>query len=52
MMVGVPAVVQWVNDPVCLCGGAGSIPGLAHQLKESGVAAAVVATPAWILSLA
>ena len=23
---GVPTVVQWVSDPVCLCGGAGSIP--------------------------
>ena len=24
---GVPAVVHWVNDPACLCGGTSSIPG-------------------------
>ena len=26
-MLGVPTVGQWVNDPACLCGGSGSIPG-------------------------
>ena len=25
-LAGVPTVVQWVNDPACLCGGLGSIP--------------------------
>lgn len=27
--VGVPTVAHWVNDPTCLCGGAGGIPDLA-----------------------
>ena len=30
---GVPAVVQWVNDPVCLCGGTGSIPAQCSRLR-------------------
>ena len=28
---GAPTVAQWVNDPVYLCGGAGSIPGPASS---------------------
>ena len=31
---GVPAVARWVNDPDCLCGGAGSITGLMQQVKD------------------
>ena len=27
-------VAQWINDPACLCGGAGSIPGLAQWVKD------------------
>lgn len=31
--MGVPAVVQWVVDPACLCGGAGSdlCPGAVYK---------------------
>jgi len=36
---GVPTVTQWVHDPACLCGGAGSIP---HPDQGVKVAAAVV----------
>ena len=25
-LLGVPAVLRWVSDPACLCGGTGSIP--------------------------
>ena len=32
---GVPAVVQWVNDPACLCGGTGLIPSLAQWVKDA-----------------
>ena len=32
--MGVPAVTQQVNDPVCLCGAADSVPGLAQQVKD------------------
>lgn len=32
--VGVPAVAQWINDPVCPSGGAGSIPGLEQWVKD------------------
>ena len=31
---GVPAVVQWVTDPACLCGGDSSIPGLVQWVKD------------------
>ena len=31
---GVPAVVQWVNDPACLCGGSGLLPGLVQWVKD------------------
>ena len=31
---GVPAVGQWVNDPVCLFGGADSIPCPAQWVKD------------------
>ena len=27
---GVPTVVQWVNDPACLCGGTSLIPSPAQ----------------------
>ena len=27
-------MVQWVNDPACLCGFAGSIPGLVQWIKD------------------
>ena len=30
----VPAVVQWVNDSACLCGGTGLIPTLAQWVKD------------------
>ena len=40
---GVPTVAQWVNDLACLCGGAGSIPSPAKQVKDSfSTAAAAV----------
>lgn len=34
---GVPTVVQWVNDPACLCGIAGSIPLLAQWVKDTAL---------------
>ena len=37
----VAAVVQWVNDPACLCGGADLIPGLAKWVMDPFVAATV-----------
>ena len=33
-MLGVSAVVLWVNDLACLCGGAGSIPRLVQWVKD------------------
>ena len=33
-MQGVSAVVQWVNEPTCLCGIAGSIPRPAQWVKD------------------
>ena len=27
-------MMQWSNDLACLCGGMGSIPGLAHWVKD------------------
>ena len=27
-------MAQWVNDPVCLCGGAGLIPSLVQWVKD------------------
>ena len=33
----IPVVAQWVNDPVCLCGVAGSIPSLVQWVKGFGV---------------
>lgn len=33
-MCGVPTVARWVNDPACLYGVAGSIPGLVQWLKN------------------
>ena len=32
--MGVPTVVQWVNDLACLCGGTGSTPSLAQWVKD------------------
>ena len=32
--LGVPAVVQWVNDPARHCGGAGLISRLAQWVKD------------------
>ena len=43
-VVGVPVMVQWVRNPTAAarcCWGAGSIPCLAQQVKESRVATAV-----------
>ena len=37
---GVHAVVQWVNDPARLCGGAGSIPGPSAVGQGSCIATA------------
>ena len=34
LCLGVPAVVQWVNDLVCLCGGAGLTPGLVQGVED------------------
>ena len=46
----VPVVVQWVNDPVFLCGSASSIPGQAEWVKS--LVLPQVAAEAWIQSLA
>ena len=35
--VGVPTVAQWVNDPACLCQGAGLSPGLTKWVKDSAL---------------
>ena len=61
-VLGVPAVVQWVNGTACLYGIVHSIPGPARWVKDpaedaswgSSIAAAVVwvADAAWIQSLA
>jgi len=32
--MGIPAVAQWVNDPDCFFGGAGSIPSPAQWAKD------------------
>ena len=32
--IGVPSVVQWVNNPACLCGGASWILGLVQWVKD------------------
>ena len=36
-VLGVPAVVQWLNDLFGLCGGTGSIPGLGQWVKDPGL---------------
>lgn len=33
-VLGVAAVAQWVNDLTCVCGIAGSIPGLVQWVKD------------------
>ena len=33
IILGIPAVVQWVKDLACLCGGAASIPGREQWLR-------------------
>ena len=30
----VPAMLKWVNDPACLCGSSGSIPGPGRWVKD------------------
>ena len=34
VIIGVPAVVQWVHDLACLYAGAGLIPSLAQWVKD------------------
>ena len=31
---GVPALVKWINDPACLCGGPGSICGRVQWVRD------------------
>ena len=38
---GVPAMVQWVNDLACLCGGASSISNQVDWVKDLAFAATV-----------
>ena len=33
-VMGVPTVVQWVNDPVCLSGGPDLMPSLVQWVKN------------------
>ena len=41
-MIGVPTLAQWVRGPVCLCRGAGLIPGSVQCGLRIWIAAAVV----------
>ena len=40
-VIGVPTVVQWVNDPDCLCVIAGSIPGLTDTVAQAAAPAQI-----------
>ena len=42
IILGIPAVVQWVKDLACLCGSISSVPSLVQWVKGSGIATLAV----------
>ena len=41
-------MVQWVNDPACLCGGPGSTPGVVQWVKDTALVQLWLAFDPWV----